>query len=121
MGAKESHAFCSIAYRAHLAVYALNVAFQPVRPPQTTGELPLFDTAMAPSATGKRARRRSGGFTRGLAIAMLIATVLLLVYINAPDISASLPQADPALNAYVAFVDNARLWLDQQMAALTPK
>jgi len=77
--------------------------------------------AVAPTASGPKSKRRSSGFTRGIAIAVLIAVALTLVYSNAPDISAALPQADPALNAYVAFVDNARIWLDQMMARLTPQ
>lgn len=77
--------------------------------------------AIAPTASGPKAKRRSGGFTRGIAIAVLIAVALTLVYTNAPKISAALPQADPALNAYVAYVDNARIWLDQTMARLTPQ
>jgi len=79
------------------------------------------ENAVAPTASGPKSKRRSGGFTRGIAIAVLIAVALTLVYSNAPNISAALPQADPALNAYVAFVDNARIWLDQMMGRLTPQ
>ncbi|MEX0285909.1 MAG: zinc-ribbon domain-containing protein [Paracoccaceae bacterium] len=65
--------------------------------------------------------RKSSGFSRGFMLALVIAVLALLIYNNAPQISAAVPQVDPALNAYVAAIDNARLWLDQQMAALTPQ
>ncbi len=77
--------------------------------------------ASAPVVSGARPRRRSGGFSRGIAISLLIALALLLIYSNAPKISAALPQADPALNAYVAVIDNARIWLDQKLGGLIPQ
>lgn len=83
-------------------------------------------TAVAPALSRSEAQeaeqsKTRNGFSRGFALVMLIGVVLLLIYTNAPRISAALPQADPALNAYVAFVDNARTWLNQKMAMLIPK
>lgn len=72
-------------------------------------------TAVAP---GPARRRRKGGFTRGLAVAILFGTLLALIYVNAPQIAKSVPQADPMLSAYVALVDQARVWLDAQVAGL---
>lgn len=79
----------------------------------TTAAAPTIAQA-APKTSG------SSRFSRGFALSMALAVILLLVYTNAPKISQALPQVDPALNAYVTFVDNARIWLDQQMARLTP-
>ncbi len=58
---------------------------------------------------------RRSGFLRGFSVALLIGAVLMLCYANAPRIARSLPQADPALSAYVATVDQARYWLDARL------
>ncbi len=81
------------------------------------------DNAVVPhSASGPRADaaagRRRSGFSRGFAISLLVATLLLLIYANAPRIAQTVPQIDPALNAYVGMVDSARLWLDTQIGRL---
>ncbi|WP_108786117.1 zinc-ribbon domain-containing protein [Falsiruegeria mediterranea] len=70
-------------------------------------------TAVAP---GPAKRKRKGGFMRGLAVAILFGALLALIYVNAPQIAQSVPQADPMLSAYVALVDQARVWLDAQVA-----
>ena len=49
---------------------------------------------------------------------MIAALVLVMVYDNAPLISAKLPQAESALDSYVGWVDQARLWLDTQVKSL---
>lgn len=72
-------------------------------------------TAVAP---GPAKRKRSGGFMRGLTVAILFGALLALIYVNAPQIAQSVPQADPMLSAYVALVDQARVWLDAQVASL---
>jgi len=69
------------------------------------GELPV----------GAPISQRRSGFLRGVSVALLIGAFLLLVYANAPRIAQTLPQADPALSAYVAMVDQARYWLDAQL------
>ncbi|GGH35349.1 MJ0042 family finger-like domain-containing protein [Cribrihabitans marinus] len=63
-------------------------------------------------------QKRSGGFMRGFVLMILIGVILAVLYLNAAQISASVPQAEPMLNAYVALVDQARVWLDAQMAAI---
>lgn len=82
------------------------------------------DTVPAAPApvTSKRARKRgSGGFMRGLLVMLLFGAVLFLLYTNAPQIARSVPQTDPMLSAYVALVDQARIWLDAQAAAFMPR
>lgn len=76
-------------------------------------------TTPAPLPGAEPAPRKSR-FSLGFAIAVLLMTALLMIYTNAQAISAAVPQVDPALNLLVAFVDNARLWLDQKMVQLTP-
>ncbi len=77
--------------------------------------------APAPVSAKRVRKRRSGGFTRGLVVMLLFGAVLFLLYANAPQIARSVPQADPMLSAYVALVDQARLWLDAQAAAFVPR
>ena len=59
----------------------------------------------------KAAPRRSG-FARGFSVALIVVVLAVLVYANAPAISEAVPQADPALNAYVVFIDGLRVQLD---------
>lgn len=63
--------------------------------------------------------RRKSGFARGFSLSVIAALVLVMVYDNAPLIAEKLPQADPALSSYVAWVDQARLWLDGQVKSVT--
>ncbi|MEL6466172.1 MAG: MJ0042-type zinc finger domain-containing protein [Pseudomonadota bacterium] len=65
----------------------------------------------------KETAQAKSGFRRGFLLMVLLAVILLAVYVFAPAIAQSVPQADPFLNAYVAQVDNARVWLDGQVAA----
>ena len=65
--------------------------------------------------------RRRSGFARGMAVALILGIVLLMTYLHAPRIAQTVPQADPMLSAYVALVDQARLWLDAQAAAYLPQ
>ncbi|APX10416.1 zinc-ribbon domain-containing protein [Tateyamaria omphalii] len=57
------------------------------------------------------------GFRRGFMLVVLLAIVLLVIYVFAPDIAQAVPQVDPLLSSYVAQVDSARVWLDGQVAA----
>ena len=78
--------------------------------------------AAAPAIhAGPARRRRSGGFMRGFVVMLIFGAVLFLLYTNAPLVARTLPQADPMLSAYVALVDQARLWLDAQIGALIPR
>jgi len=76
-------------------------------------------TAIAPVLTKNPRNKR--GFTRGFAVAVLIAAAVTMVYVNAAQISQSFPQLDPVLNAYVIGIDQARIWLDAQIGNLIPK
>ena len=49
---------------------------------------------------------------------LLIAALLALIYVFAPQIAQSVPQADPYLSAYVAWVDQLRVALDAQITSL---
>jgi predicted Zn finger-like uncharacterized protein len=62
--------------------------------------------------------QKSGGFMRGFTIMIVLAAILAAVYVYAPEIAQSLPQADPYLSSYVAWMDDARLWLDGQLQDL---
>ncbi|MBE1285790.1 MAG: thioredoxin [Rhodobacteraceae bacterium] len=56
-----------------------------------------------------------GSFARGFALVMIFAIILGLIYKMAPQIATSVPQADPMLSAYVAIVDQGRIWVDAQV------
>ncbi len=58
------------------------------------------------------------GFRRGFMVMVLIALIALAAYVFAPQISAAIPQTEPALTAYVDWVDSLRLWLDAQIGTL---
>jgi hypothetical protein len=64
----------------------------------------------------KRRRKRSL-FKRGFFTAILIFALLWLLYLFAPRIIAALPQVEPILTPYVAFVDQLRIWLDGALQA----
>ncbi|MEX0368370.1 MAG: zinc-ribbon domain-containing protein [Ruegeria sp.] len=66
------------------------------------------------------APRKSASFLRGFALMVLIGLALFMLYANAPQITQAVPQADPMINAYVALVDQARVWLDAKAAAILP-
>lgn len=76
--------------------------------------------AIAESSPEMAARRRSG-FSRGFAFVLLLAAVLALTYIFAPQISARFPAAAAPMARYVATVDQGRVWLNDQMSAITDK
>lgn len=61
---------------------------------------------------------RKTGFARGFALMLILAVALGVIYVKAPEIARAVPQADPMLSAYVALVDQARVWLDATVAGL---
>lgn len=76
--------------------------------------------APAPQAASEEPPvRRKSGFARGFALSLIAALALVMVYDKAALISEKVPQADSALNSYVDWVDQARLWLDGQVKSLT--
>lgn len=64
---------------------------------------------------------QKGGFARGFGLIVLIVVVMVLVYINAQKIAVGIPQTEAALNAYVALVDQGRVWLDSKVSGFMPK
>ncbi|MEJ6396886.1 zinc-ribbon domain-containing protein [Yoonia sp. 208BN28-4] len=61
-------------------------------------------------------RRR--GFRFGFFTVLIVIIIFALLYIFAPEISQAVPSFAGALDAYVAGVDAARIWLDVQVQAL---
>jgi hypothetical protein len=60
----------------------------------------------------------SSGFWRGFIGVLLIAVSMAALYVLAPQIADRMPQTEQLLSAYVAWVDQLRLWLDAQVTAL---
>lgn len=76
-------------------------------------------TAIGAVSTDQPRKKRSG-FARGFALVVIIGVIMALVYVNAPKITRAVPQADPVLSSYVAWVDQARVWLDAKLGEFTP-
>jgi len=74
--------------------------------------------ATAESALDGGETRQGSSFMRGFAVALILGALLLIVYANAPRIARAVPQADPALSAYVAMIDQARYWIDAKLGGL---
>ncbi|WP_366944221.1 zinc-ribbon domain-containing protein [uncultured Pelagimonas sp.] len=62
--------------------------------------------------------QKKGGFGKGFLTIAVLAAIAVGAYVFAPQISAALPQAKPALDGYVAKVDAGRGWLDGQVTHL---
>lgn len=78
------------------------------------------ERAKAPAVEGlpeapDEGRGRSG-FRSGFALALLVIALGALAYLYAPQIGQSAPALEPALAAYVGWVDQMRLVLDNQLA-----
>ncbi|MGV8950631.1 MAG: zinc-ribbon domain-containing protein [Cypionkella sp.] len=61
------------------------------------------------------AQKASGGFRSGFVLMLLLAVVIVAVYVMAPKLAQQMPAAAGPLMAYVAFIDAARLTLDDAM------
>lgn len=61
--------------------------------------------------TAAEAPRRSG-FSRGFALMLLLAVILVSLYAYAPRIAAAVPQLKAPLATYVQTVETGRTWLD---------
>lgn len=72
-------------------------------------------------AVGEVHPQKRGGFLRGFAVVFIIAAVLVLIYGNADSIGNAVPATEPVLNAYVALVDQGRLWLEGRFGQFMPK
>ena len=57
-------------------------------------------------------RPRASGFRNGFLLVVVLATVVIALYAMAPRLAQQIPGAAPALGAYVAAVDAARIGLD---------
>jgi predicted Zn finger-like uncharacterized protein len=59
--------------------------------------------------------KRKGGFKRGFVIVVALASLLVLGYVFAPQISKAVPQAEPYMTRYVAAVNQGRVSLDSSL------
>jgi predicted Zn finger-like uncharacterized protein len=64
--------------------------------------------------------QRKSGFLRGFAIPIIVITLLMLLYANAPRLAEAVPALTPVLNTYVALVDQLRGWLDGAISSFMP-
>lgn len=73
---------------------------------------------MDPDADAPAPKKARRSFRSGFVLALLIFAVLALIYVFAPQIAQNVPQADPYLSSYVAWVDQMRMALDTQIKTL---
>lgn len=66
-------------------------------------------------------KRGRSGFRLGFGLIIILATLLFLAYVYAPQIIESAPSAEAFMVNYVETVDGLRLWLDQLMKSATEK
>ena len=59
-----------------------------------------------------------GGFRRGFRLVILLAVIILLIYVFAPQIAQYVPALKAPLAAFVEMVNAARVWLDEQITML---
>ena len=57
-------------------------------------------------------------FRSGFVLMLVIAVIGLVAYVMAPQISAQIPAAKPAMDSYVSMVDAGRVWLDATTQSL---
>ena len=74
-----------------------------------------------PVLEGGTTRKRRRGFRRGLMLMLVLFVLLILLYIFAPQIGRAVPQLDPAMNAYVAWVDQMRVWLNERVQGIAER
>lgn len=70
------------------------------------------DPAADAHASAEIPSQKRGGFRRGFVLMVVLALILVCIYIFAPQIAEAVPQVDPYLSAYVAQMDQLRMWLD---------
>lgn len=70
------------------------------------------------AAKADRKARRRRGFRWGFAIALILLTIALLVYVYPTSFSEELPGLRNQIADYVAWLDRMRLWLDGKIAQL---
>lgn len=75
--------------------------------------VPLSDIVEDPQEPERK------GFRRGFVIALLIAAILALIYVYAPQISAAVPALSGLMESYASAVDQLRLGIDSQLQSAT--
>ena len=71
-----------------------------------------------PEIDAPTTKRRRRGFRTGFLLILILIAILVALYIYAPQIAQAVPQVDPYLSSYVAWVDQMRGWLDGQVQSL---
>lgn len=99
------------------------------RPRGSSGPLPDAEAINATlraasdrAAEARRPQRRRpgrGGFVWGLVVGLVLVGLAAAVYVAAPRVAEAVPQAAPALDRYVAMIDDLRVTLDRTAARAT--
>jgi predicted Zn finger-like uncharacterized protein len=83
---------------------------------RSTGDRDAAGTDPHPDAPIRNRKKR--GFRRGFLLAVLLVVIAVLIYLLAPKIAEAIPQTDPMLNSYTAWVDGMRGSLDTRMQSM---
>ncbi|WP_432817106.1 zinc-ribbon domain-containing protein [Sulfitobacter sp. JB4-11] len=62
--------------------------------------------------------RKRSGFRSGFLLIVVLFVIGTLIYVFAPQLANAVPQLDPMLSGFVAWVDGMRMWLDGQLEAI---
>lgn len=84
---------------------------------RSTADRDVAGDDLSPDAPLQNRQKRS--FRRGFTLAIALVAIGALAYVFKPEIIEAAPQLAPALDSYTAMVDDARLWLNAQLTALT--
>lgn len=79
----------------------------------STSDAPGKTTEIGVEAPTRQRKKR--GFRRAFFSIILIAVLLALLYIFAPQIMTSVPASQEIMTSYVSTVDSGRVWLDGQV------
>ncbi len=79
------------------------------------------ESGMDAPETIAQAKRGRSGFRLGFGLIIILATLLFLAYVYAPQIIAKVPSVEAIMTSYVETVDGLRHWLDQLMQSATAK
>ncbi|MEL6619293.1 MAG: zinc-ribbon domain-containing protein [Pseudomonadota bacterium] len=85
---------------------------------RSTSDRQAGTTSADPSPETAVPQKKASGFRRGFFLVVLLAVILGVIYVFAPQIARSVPGVDPYLSGYVAQVDAGRVWLDGHVTAM---
>ena len=72
----------------------------------------LDSNSASPEQNAETQASGGNGFVRGFSLVVVLVVLLMLVYSNAAAVSDAIPKATPTIDAFVTYVDQGRIWLN---------